>query len=48
MRAGQIDLSAVREIFMFRAQEVHKGMKAPYPPVDAWKALENQLRETQQ
>jgi len=45
MQEGQVDLSAAREIFMFQAQEVHKNMKAPYPPEDAWKALEKALSQ---
>jgi hypothetical protein len=46
MQERQIDLSAAREIFMFQAQEVHNGMKAPYPPENAWQALEKALAES--
>ncbi len=43
MKGGQIDLQALRGIFMSAAQQIHQSMKAPYPPEDAWTALEKAL-----
>jgi len=44
MRRGDIDPPAFREIFMSVAQR-SPTMKAQYPPMDAWKALEEELQD---